>query len=110
MKVAEHRIAGFKHGEKRLDVTIMFQDGSEKYDAFLAHNAEVKLRSAEFVEQLGLDVALQGFIATQPPFGEASVPGVFVAGAASGAAGHVQSRMLGQASMGDFFRAAAQKK
>lgn len=128
MKVDERRIASFKLGEESTGVTITFEDGSEKYEAFLAHNPEVKLRSMELVEQLGLEMAPQGHIAVQPPFGEASVPGVFVAGdamtttrmipqalatgagAASGAAGHVQSRALGQLSMGDFFRAAAQKK
>jgi thioredoxin reductase len=128
MKVDERHINKFILGEKNTGVTIIFEDGSEKYEAFLAHNPEVKLRSIGLVEQLGLDVAPQGHIAVQPPFGEANVPGVFVAGdagtttrmipqaltsgtgAASGAAGHVQSRMLGQASMGDFLRAAAQTK
>lgn len=128
MEVDERRIAEFKLGEDDIGVTIVFEDGSEKYEAFLAHNPTVKLRSAELVEQLGLDVAPQGHIAVSPPFGEANVPGVFVAGdamtttrmipqafatgagAASGAAGHVQSRLLGQASMGDFFRVASQKK
>jgi thioredoxin reductase len=124
--VDERRITGFILGEDGVGVTVTFEDGSTKEEAFLAHNPEVKLRSAELVEQLGLEVN-QGSVVVQPPFGETSVPGCFAAGdamttvrmiptafstgatAASGVAGHVQSRTQDQQSLGEFLRASQKK-
>lgn len=127
IEVDERPIASFKLGDNAVGVTIVFENKEEKFEAFLAHNPEVRLRSSELVAELGLDIGPKGALVVQEPFGETNVPGVFAAGdsmttlrtipsafstgavAASGAAGHVQSRLQGQTSVGDFLRSAAKK-
>jgi thioredoxin reductase len=127
IEIDERPIERFRLGDNHVGVTIVFEDKDEKFEAFLAHNPEIRLRSSELVTDLGLDVSPKGAIAVQEPFGETTVPGVFAAGdaistlrtipnafstgavAASGVAGHVQSRLQGQTSVGDFFRLTAKK-
>jgi hypothetical protein len=80
IEIDEHRFTPFTLGDRSVNVTISFATGGEKYEAFLAPNPEVRLRSAELVKELGLEISPKGTIVVQGPFGETSVPGIFVAG------------------------------
>ncbi|CAN8102446.1 unnamed protein product [Discula destructiva] len=61
------------------EVLVTLEDGTEKQEGFLTHATTCEL-NGPFPEQLGLNVTSTGEIDTKPPFGESSVPGVYVAG------------------------------
>ncbi|KAI0126672.1 thioredoxin reductase glit [Xylariales sp. AK1849] len=60
-------------------VTVQFEDGSTKEEAFLVSVPMAKI-NGPFHEQLGLEIEPAGHIKTTPPFYETSVPGVFAVG------------------------------
>ncbi|OKL56657.1 hypothetical protein UA08_08292 [Talaromyces atroroseus] len=64
-------------------VRLIFEDGSEKLEGFLAHTPQTKPRGP-FVEQLGLEQTPSCDIKAGPPFFETSVKGVFAAGDSCG--------------------------
>lgn len=84
-----------KQGER---VTVQFEDGESREEGFLVsiiivniwgmtadnETSQVSVPPVQingpFHEQLGLDVDPMGFIKTNPPFNETSVPGVFAVG------------------------------
>ncbi|KAI1872745.1 uncharacterized protein JN550_003619 [Neoarthrinium moseri] len=60
-------------------VTVRFEDGETRQEAFMAAMPPVKLNES-FHEQLGLELDPMGHIKTHGPFSESSVPGVFAVG------------------------------
>jgi thioredoxin reductase len=124
----DHRkITKFTLGPKNIGVTLTFEDGSTRDEAFIAHKPKCVLKSPGLAEQLGCELTPQGDIKTSPPFGETTVLGCFAAGdnsssfktapgalsvgglAAAGIASHVQSRKYGQKSLGEHLRSGAPK-
>lgn len=109
-------------------ITLAFEDGTSKNEAFIATKPKCVLRSAKLSQDLGLELTPKGDIKTTPPLGETSVTGCFAAGdnanqfksipgaintgsgAAAGAASHVQSRLYGQKSLGDYLKEMQQNK
>ncbi|KAF2259671.1 FAD/NAD(P)-binding domain-containing protein [Lojkania enalia] len=109
-------------GENGIGCTLTFEDGSTKYEAFIAHKPKQALKSRELIDQLGLELTPKGDILVNPPFGETSVSGIFAAGdnsnslkttpnaitlgsnASAGVASHVQSRKYGHKSLSEFLR------
>lgn len=122
MTVDSRRITRFVLGPNQIGLTIHFEDGSTKDEAFLSHKPRSKVKSAELAEQLGLDFTPQGDIKVSPPFGETSLSGCFAAGdnasflkttpnavnaganSAAGTTSHVQSRMYGHMSLSEFLQ------
>lgn len=125
--VDSRRITKFELGPNETGITIHFEDGSTKEEAFLSHKPKSKIKSSFLAEQLGLEMTPQGDIKVNPPFGETNVSGCFAAGdnssflktspnavnaganSAAGTASHVQSRLYGQQSLGEFMRKMQQK-
>ncbi|KAJ3577057.1 hypothetical protein NPX13_g3511 [Xylaria arbuscula] len=122
-KVDSRRITKFELGANELGITIHFEDGSSKEEAFLGHKPKSALKSSFLAEQLGLGITAQGDLEVKPPFSETTVSGCFAAGdnssflkttpnavntganSAAGVASHVQSRMYGQKSLSEFMQA-----
>jgi thioredoxin reductase len=109
-------------------ITLTFEDGTSTDEAFIATKPKCVLRSIKLSQDLGLELTPQGDIKTTPPLGETSVTGCFAAGdngsqfksvpgainvgsaAAAGAASHVQSRLYGHKSLGDYLKEMQQNK
>jgi pyruvate/2-oxoglutarate dehydrogenase complex dihydrolipoamide dehydrogenase (E3) component len=66
-------------GPKKAEVVLEFEDGTETKEAFLGHAPLTKAKGP-FAEQLGLSLTPMGDVVANPPFSQASVKGVFVAG------------------------------
>jgi len=60
-------------------IRLCFEDGASSDEGFLVSVPPGKINGS-FHEQLGLDMDPMGFIKTNPPFNETSVPGVFAVG------------------------------
>ncbi|KAI0817181.1 FAD/NAD(P)-binding domain-containing protein [Xylaria sp. FL0064] len=121
--VDSRRITKFELGANELGITIHFEDGSSKKEAFLGHKPKSALKSSFLAEQLDLGITAQGDLEVKPPFGETTLGGCFAAGdnssflkitpnavnaganSAAGVASHVQSRMYGQKSLSEFMQA-----
>lgn len=119
MTVDTRRITKFALGPDQTGITIHFEDGTTKDEAFLGHKPKSKIKSSALAEQLGLELTPQGDIKTSPPFGETSLSGCFAAGdnasflkttpnalnaganSASGVTGFVQSRKYGHQSLSE---------
>ncbi|KAI1102623.1 FAD/NAD(P)-binding domain-containing protein [Jackrogersella minutella] len=117
--VDSRRITNFVLGPDQIGLTVYFEDGNSKEEAFLGHKPLSKLKSDFLANQLGLEVTPQGDIKANPPFGETSLTGCFAAGdnssflktspnavnaganSAAGVASHVQSRLYGQKSLSE---------
>ncbi|KAI0891916.1 FAD/NAD(P)-binding domain-containing protein [Annulohypoxylon nitens] len=117
--VDSRRITKFTLGPNQLGITLQFEDGTTKEEAFLGHKPMSKLKSDFLVKQLGLEITPQGDLKVSPPFGETSLRGCFAAGdnssflkttpnavnsganSAAGVASHVQSGMYGQKSLSE---------
>jgi thioredoxin reductase len=115
-------ITSFSMPPAKSHITLTFEDGTSKDEAFIAAKPKTVLRSKNLVEDLGLELTPQGDIKNTPPLGETSVIGCFAAGdtanqfksipgailggssAAAGAASHVQSRLYGHKSLGDYLK------
>ncbi|KAH8773848.1 thioredoxin reductase glit-like protein [Diaporthe sp. PMI_573] len=122
MTVDSRRITKFVLGPDKIGLTLHFEDGTTKDEAFLSHKPKSKLKSSELAEQLGLEITPQGDIKANPPFGETSLSGCFAAGdnasflkttpnalntganSAAGTASHVQSRKYGHKSLSEFMQ------
>lgn len=120
MTVDTRRITKLVLGPDKIGLTLHFEDGTVKDEAFLSHKPKSKLKSSELAEQLGLDLTPQGNLKANPPFGEISLSGCFAAGdnasflkttpnaliaganSAAGTASHVRSRMYGYKSLSEF--------
>ncbi|KAI0470483.1 FAD/NAD(P)-binding domain-containing protein [Xylariaceae sp. FL0804] len=128
MTVDSRRIAKFvPRPPNKIGLTIHFEDGTTKDEAFLAHKPVSKLKSSFLADQLGLELTPQGDIKVNPPFGETSLAGCFAAGDnssflktspnavnagannAAGVASHVQSGKYGQKSLSESMQMAAGK-
>ena len=72
-------IARFIKESKAADVTLEFEDGSRKTEAFLVHNPLTHVKGP-FAEQLNLEVTPTGDVVANAPFHQTSVRGVFAAG------------------------------
>ena len=125
--VDNRKIARFVPKPDKVGLTVHFDDGTSKEEAFIAHKPIAKLRGP-FAEQLGLDTMPDGDIKVSPPFGETSVGGCFAAGdnsnflktvptaintgsnASAGLASHVQASMYGQKSLGQMIASMAAGK
>jgi thioredoxin reductase len=121
-------IKGFSMPDDNSYITLTFEDGSTKDEAFLATKPKCVLRSKKLAEDLGLELTPQGDIKCTPPLGETSLTGCFAAGdsghqfksipgaihggsnAAAGAGSHVQSRLYGHKSLGDYLKLLEQGK
>lgn len=77
--IDDRDIAFLALGAEGSGITITFTDGSSVQEAFLAHKPPTKL-NGPFAEQLGVELAPSGDIKVTPPFGAASVKGVYAAG------------------------------
>ncbi|KAK8054951.1 thioredoxin reductase glit [Apiospora rasikravindrae] len=117
--VDSRRIAQFVLGPDRTGLTMHFEDGTAREEAFLAHKPKSKLKSDFLAQQLGLELTPQGDVKANGPFGETSLSGCFAAGdcasflktapnavnsdanSAAGLASHIQSRMYGQRSLSE---------
>lgn len=122
MTVDSRRITRFVLGPNKTGVTLHFEDGGTKDEAFIGHKPKSRLKSDFLAEQLGLELTPQGDIKANPPFGETSLAGCFAAGdnasflktspnainsganSAAGVASHVQSRKYGQLSLSEFMQ------
>ncbi|KAI2469307.1 FAD/NAD(P)-binding domain-containing protein [Annulohypoxylon bovei var. microspora] len=60
-------------------VTLHFEDGSSKTEAFVAHKPKPALRG-NLHKQLGMDISPAGTIVVNPPFNQTGIQGVFAAG------------------------------
>ncbi|KAI1087781.1 FAD/NAD(P)-binding domain-containing protein [Rostrohypoxylon terebratum] len=117
--VDNRRITKFALGPNQLGITITFEDGTTKDEAFLGHKPLSKLKSDFLAKQLGLEITPQGDLKVSPPFGETTLNGCFAAGdnssflkttpnavncganSAAGVASHVQAGMYGQKSLSE---------
>lgn len=79
MTVDIRKIVRLEKQPERGCVRLIFEDGNEKIEGFLAHTPHTKRRGL-FVEQLGLEQAPTGDIKAGPPFFETSIKDVFAAG------------------------------
>lgn len=122
MTIDSRRITKLVLGTDQIGLTLHFEDGSTKEEAFLSHKPKSKVKSSELAEQLGLEFTPQGDIKANPPFGETSLGGCFAAGdnasflkttpnavnaganSAAGTASHVQSARYGQMSLSEFMQ------
>lgn len=122
VSVDSRPISRFVLGANETGVTIHFEDGATKDEAFLAHKPTSRLKSSFLAEQLGLELGPMGDLKISPPFGETTVGGCFAAGdnssllktspnavnaganSAAGVASHVQSRKYGQNSLSEFMQ------
>ncbi|TPX07907.1 uncharacterized protein E0L32_010362 [Thyridium curvatum] len=78
--VVDHKIARFERGSNhKSEVLIVFVNGETVQEGFIAHQP-LSQAKGPFAEQLGLSLTSTGDIATTPPFGETTVPGVFAVG------------------------------
>lgn len=120
--VDHRKITKFTLGENNVGCTLTFEDGTTKYEAFIAHKPKHAIKGRDLVDQLGLEVTPQGDVKVNPPFLETSVPGCFAAGdnssflksipnainaganASAGVASHVQSRKYGHQSLSEALR------
>ena len=116
MRVDSRKIKKLVKDVNQAEVTIHFEDGTEKAEAFLGAAPKTVLRG-KFIDQLGLERGPGGEILTTPPFLQTSVKGIFAAGdnsspmkiiatalstgacAGAGASGQIISERLGQPSM-----------
>jgi len=116
MIIDSRKIKKLVKSGKKSEITIHFEDGTEKVEAFLGAAPRTSLRG-KFAEQLGLEKGPNGDIVTKPPFFQTSVKGVFAAGdnsspmkivatalatgssAGGGASGQIIAERLGQPSM-----------
>lgn len=80
MKADARKISRLTKGANGSEVTLTFEDGTEKTEGFLAHKPKSRHRGAKLAEQLGLELTPQGTIKVNPPFNQTSVRGVFAAG------------------------------
>ncbi|XDG05271.1 hypothetical protein ABKA04_004886 [Annulohypoxylon sp. FPYF3050] len=121
------RITKFALGPNQLGITITFEDGTTKDEAFLGHKPLSKLKSDFLAKQLGLELTPQGDLKVSPPFGETTLSGCFAAGdnssflkttpnavnsganSAAGVASHVQAGMYGQKSLSEAMQAIQKK-
>ena len=83
MAVDPRKIVRLEKQPTKAAVRLIFEDGSEKVEGFLAHTPQTKPRGP-FVEQLGLEQTPSADIKAGPPFFETSVKGVFAAGDSCG--------------------------
>ncbi|KAK9784504.1 putative Thioredoxin reductase glit [Seiridium cardinale] len=60
-------------------VLVTLEDGTVNKEGFVAHAPDSK-QSSPFAEQLGVELAPQGYVQTVAPFNATNVPGVFAAG------------------------------
>lgn len=122
MTVDTRRITKFALGPDQTGITLHFEDGTTKDEAFLSHKPKSKVKSCGLAEQLGLELTPQGDIKANPPFGETSLSGCFAAGdnssflkttpnalnsganSAAGVAGFVQSSKYGHKSLSEALR------
>ncbi|KAI1322260.1 FAD/NAD(P)-binding domain-containing protein [Xylariaceae sp. FL0255] len=127
-KIDSRRITKFELGNNQHGITIHFDDGTSKQEAFIAHKPKSALKSSSLAEQLGLQMTPQGDLLVSQPFGETSVGGCFAAGdnssflkttpnalhtganSAAGVTSHVQSRKYGHQSLGEFLKQMASQK
>lgn len=80
IRVVDHKIARFERGSNhKSEVLIVFVNGETVQEGFIAHQP-LSQAKGPFAEQLGLSLTPTGDIATTPPFGETTVPGVFAVG------------------------------
>ncbi|KAF6816603.1 thioredoxin reductase-like protein 1 [Colletotrichum musicola] len=78
--VVDRKIAKFERGTgHKSQVVIHFEDGDTVEEGFIAHQP-LSQAKGPFAQQLGLELTPTGDIATTPPFGETTVPGVFAVG------------------------------
>lgn len=78
--VVDRKIAKFERGTShKSEVLVTFEDGDVVKEGFIAHQP-VSQAKGPFSQQLGLALTPTGDIATTPPFGETTVPGVFAVG------------------------------
>ncbi|KAI0003441.1 FAD/NAD(P)-binding domain-containing protein [Xylariaceae sp. FL0662B] len=126
--VDNRRIAKFVLGPNQIGLTIHFEDGSTKNEAFLSHKPLSKLKSDFLAKQLELETTPQGDLKVSPPFGETSLRGCFAAGdnasllkstpnavnaganSAVGATSHVQGSMYGQINFREALEAVQKQK
>ncbi|KAK8112202.1 uncharacterized protein PG998_008659 [Apiospora kogelbergensis] len=113
VSVDSRRITKFVLGFNKTGLTMHFEDGSAKEEAFFAHKPKSKLKSDYLAHELGLELTPQGDIKASKSFGKTSMFGYFAAGDcasflktspnalntgannAMGLASHIQSRMYG---------------
>jgi thioredoxin reductase len=79
MKVDARKITKLDKAPHRSEVVLYFEDGSQVTEGFLAHKPKSRMRG-NLHEQLGLSIGPQGTVIVNPPFNQASMKGVFVAG------------------------------
>jgi pyruvate/2-oxoglutarate dehydrogenase complex dihydrolipoamide dehydrogenase (E3) component len=77
--VDDRKIKALTQGVVGSEVIIMFEDGTEKREAFLVHRPNTEL-DMTLVDQLGLQVSDRGDIEVAAPFCQTNVPGVYAAG------------------------------
>lgn len=120
--VDSRRITKLVLGPNQIGLTLHFEDGSTKDEAFLSHKPISKIKSPFLADQLGLELTPQGDIKASPPFGETNLSGCFAAGdnssflktspnavnaganSAAGTASYVQGKAYGQESLGEFMQ------
>lgn len=79
MTIESKKITQLVKAPERSQITLKFNDGSVKTEAFLAHKPKTRLRGS-LAQQLGLEVTPMNTIKVNPPFNQTSVKGVFAAG------------------------------
>lgn len=79
MTVDARRITKLVKSPLRSCVTIYFDDGTSRTEAFLAHKPSTKLRGS-LAQQLGVELTPFGTIKVEGPFNQTSLRGVFAAG------------------------------
>lgn len=79
MTVDSRKITKLSKAQERSQITLHFEDGTSRTEAFLAHKPKTKLRGT-LAQQLGLELTPMGTIMVDGPFNQTSVKGVFAAG------------------------------
>lgn len=80
IQVVDRKIAKFERGTAhKSQIVVTFVDGDSVKEGFIAHQP-LSQAKGPFAQQLGLALTPTGDIATTPPFGETTVPGVFAVG------------------------------
>ena len=110
MSVDDRAISQLKKEPENASVRIIFDDGSEKVEGFMAHTPGTKPRGP-FVEQLSLEQSPAGDIKAGPPFFETNTKGVFAAGDSSGMMKNIPNAIFSGslAGMGASFQITAER-
>lgn len=79
MTVDDRKIQRLQSDTGAESITLYFDDGSSKSEAFLVHRPTT-VNSSPLIKQLGLEMTPMGDIVTSMPFCQTNVPGVYAAG------------------------------